>query len=60
MIGQPSITAAELQKHSSTESCWLVVNGVVWDLTEFAPEHPGGAESKSSFPVDDMNKTDET
>ncbi|KAI5868107.1 FMN-dependent dehydrogenase-domain-containing protein [Durotheca rogersii] len=37
------ITADELRKHSSPENCWLVVNGVVWDLGDFAPEHPGGA-----------------
>lgn len=58
MAKQPVITADELQKHSSAESCWLVVNGVVWDLTEFAPEHPGGAQSKSTSLVDNMEKMD--
>ena len=47
MPEKASVAAEELQKHSSQESCWLVVNGEVWDLTEFAPEHPGGAQSKS-------------
>ena len=41
------VTAEELKKHSTPNDTWLTVNGVVWDLTQFAPEHPGGAESKS-------------
>lgn len=60
MSGKSGIIAAELQNHSSEESCWLIVNGVVWDLTEFAPEHPGGAESKSPSREDDRKHKDET
>lgn len=48
MTRKSTVTAAELQKHASPESCWLLINGVVWDLTEFAPAHPGGAQSKSN------------
>jgi cytochrome b involved in lipid metabolism len=32
-------------KHASPEDCWIVVNGKVYDLTKFAPDHPGGASS---------------
>ncbi|KAI9733515.1 MAG: hypothetical protein M1818_007263 [Claussenomyces sp. TS43310] len=39
-----SITTQEISKHKTAEDLWLVVEGVVYDLTEFAPEHPGGAE----------------
>lgn len=41
------IKADELQQHSLPENCWLLINGEVWDFTEFAPSHPGGANSES-------------
>ncbi|KAL9095709.1 MAG: hypothetical protein Q9165_002141 [Trypethelium subeluteriae] len=41
----PLVLAAEVQKHATQEDCWIVVEGKVWDLTDFAPEHPGGLES---------------
>jgi L-lactate dehydrogenase (cytochrome) len=41
------ISAVEVAKHSSLDDCWIVVNGKVYDLTKFAPNHPGGAESES-------------
>lgn len=40
------VTAKDLEGHTSSDDCWLLVNGVVWDLSEFAPEHPGGADSE--------------
>lgn len=36
------VSAAEVLKHSSAKDCWMVVNGKVYDLTSFAPNHPGG------------------
>jgi L-lactate dehydrogenase (cytochrome) len=36
------ITAAEVQSHAKREDCWLVVQGKVYDLTRYAPDHPGG------------------
>ncbi|OCK81740.1 hypothetical protein K432DRAFT_433938 [Lepidopterella palustris CBS 459.81] len=43
MAREKLVTAEEVQKHSSASDCWLVIDGHVWDFTEFAPEHPGGA-----------------
>ncbi len=34
---------AEVGKHSSPSDCWVVIDGKVYDLTSFRPEHPGGA-----------------
>jgi isopentenyl diphosphate isomerase/L-lactate dehydrogenase-like FMN-dependent dehydrogenase len=31
-------------KHRSTESCWVVLYGKVYDVTEFLPSHPGGSK----------------
>ncbi|KAF4551668.1 FMN-dependent dehydrogenase-like protein 1 [Elsinoe fawcettii] len=42
-MSEKLLTVDEISKHSSAEDCWIVVDGAVWDLTEFAPSHPGGA-----------------
>eukprot|EP00386_Alphamonas_edax_P011182 GDKI01035558.1.p2 GENE.GDKI01035558.1~~GDKI01035558.1.p2 ORF type:complete len:142 (-),score=40.70 GDKI01035558.1:307-732(-) len=35
------ISKEELAKHKADDDCWLALNGVVYDITEFLPEHPG-------------------
>jgi L-lactate dehydrogenase (cytochrome) len=40
------VSTHEISQHASEEDAWIVVNGKVYDVTKFAPEHPGGAESK--------------
>ncbi|ODQ82117.1 hypothetical protein BABINDRAFT_59190 [Babjeviella inositovora NRRL Y-12698] len=32
----------EIATHNSAESCWLIIDGKVYDLTDFLDEHPGG------------------
>lgn len=41
---QSLIGYEQLSKHSSREDLWVVIQGKVYDLTEFAQRHPGGAE----------------
>ncbi len=41
----PSLSAQEIAKHNSLSDLWIVVDGSVYDLTDFAPDHPGGANS---------------
>lgn len=41
------VSVAEISKHAKTDDCWIVVNGKVYDLTTFAPNHPGGPDSVS-------------
>jgi L-lactate dehydrogenase (cytochrome) len=43
------VSVEEIKKHSSEKDCWIVVNDVVWDITEFIPTHPGGNESEYSL-----------
>ncbi|KAI8960108.1 FMN-dependent dehydrogenase-domain-containing protein [Daldinia sp. FL1419] len=38
-----SVSVAEVSQHNSQEDLWLVIDGVVYDLSEFVLEHPGGA-----------------
>ena len=42
------ISVSEVRRHSSSDSCWIVVDGQVYDMTSFAPNHPGGAQSTGS------------
>lgn len=42
-----TIAATEVAQHDKTDDIWIAVNGDVFDITDFAPEHPGGAESRS-------------
>ncbi|EEH39141.1 cytochrome b2 [Paracoccidioides lutzii Pb01] len=36
------LTGPEIQKHNSKDSCWVIVHGKAYDVTDFLPEHPGG------------------
>mmetsp|Transcript_10044 Transcript_10044/g.35003 ORF Transcript_10044/g.35003 Transcript_10044/m.35003 type:complete len:469 (+) Transcript_10044:180-1586(+) len=36
-------TLAQVQTHNTPEDSWVIVRGKVYDVTEFAPMHPGGA-----------------
>jgi len=41
----PSINMNELAKHNTEEDLWVAIHGNVYDLTEFAHEHPAGFKS---------------
>ena len=43
------ISMNELSQHNSPDNCWVAINGEVYDLTEFAEEHPPGADSIHSL-----------
>ena len=36
------ITLAEVERHNTSDDCWLVLHGGVYDLTSFVNRHPGG------------------
>ncbi|KAF2184305.1 glycolate oxidase [Zopfia rhizophila CBS 207.26] len=42
MAKEKLISVETVREHSRAEDCWLVVDGKVWDFTDFLPEHPGG------------------
>ncbi|KAI5184256.1 cytochrome b5 [Nematocida homosporus] len=33
----------EVKQHTSRESCWIVLEGRVYDVTDYLSEHPGGS-----------------
>ncbi|WVQ94678.1 hypothetical protein IAU59_001758 [Kwoniella sp. CBS 9459] len=41
--GRGLIPYSEVNKHNTPEDCWVVIDGRIYDLTEFAQAHPGGA-----------------
>lgn len=36
-----SYSMDEVAKHSTADNCWLVIEGNVYDVTKFIPNHPG-------------------
>jgi L-lactate dehydrogenase (cytochrome) len=41
-MAERKISINEISSHNKDTDCWIVVDGKVWDITNFAPEHPGG------------------
>jgi flavocytochrome c len=41
----PTLTMEELAKHNTADDLWVAVYGIVYDFTDFADEHPSGAQS---------------
>jgi cytochrome b involved in lipid metabolism len=37
-----SLTRAEVQKNSTEDSLWLIIDSKVYDVTDFLDAHPGG------------------
>lgn len=35
-------TATDVARHNSKKSCWVTVNNIVYDVTAFVNDHPGG------------------
>lgn len=41
----PEISLDEFQQHVTESSLWVAYGGIVYDVTSFAAEHPGGADA---------------
>ena len=37
------LTSDEVKKHNSASDCWSIIDGAVYDLTNWVYSHPGGA-----------------
>ncbi|KOS16818.1 Cytochrome b2 [Escovopsis weberi] len=42
-MANKQLDAAEVAKHNSPESCWVILYGYVYDVTDFLSSHPGGS-----------------
>lgn len=38
------ISLEEIEKHNDHSSCWVAIDGLVYDITKFLDQHPGGEE----------------
>jgi len=56
-----SISAEELGKHRTVEDrTWLALYGMVYDLTDYVEDHPGGAEAITNVAGTEATETFET
>ncbi len=39
------LTATEVARHNTRTDCWSIINGSVYDLTSWIPNHPGGEQA---------------
>jgi cytochrome-b5 reductase len=44
IVGPRKISLSELSEHSSTFDCWTAYKGKVYNISNYIPYHPGGAE----------------
>lgn len=49
-LGQTVYTAEEVAEHASTDDLWVVLDGKVYDITSWLPQHPGGAAVLLRYP----------
>ena len=38
------ITWDEVRRHNTRKDCWIVVNNIVYNVTNFKKNHPGGSK----------------
>ena len=51
------VTMDDLRGHASESDCWTVISGKVYNLSNYAEEHPGGAGAiRASCGVDSTNR----
>jgi hypothetical protein len=51
------VSREELKKHSTVQDCWTLINGEVFDLSDYSDEHPGGEDAiKDSCGVDSTER----
>merc|ERR1711988_8754 len=48
---------AEVEKHTTPSSLWVVLDGKVLDVSKFVPEHPGGEQELLKRGGRDVTKT---
>jgi L-lactate dehydrogenase (cytochrome) len=51
-----NLSGAEIANHNTSDSCWVIIHGKAYDVTEFLPEHPGGPKIILKYAGKDATK----
>jgi len=46
------LTREEVATHKTAEDCWTIIDGSVYNLTSYIPNHPGGSEILRACGID--------
>lgn len=48
-VNPKEFTLDEIAKHNNEQDCWVIIRDIVYDLTKFLPDHPGGKKAIMLF-----------
>jgi cytochrome b involved in lipid metabolism len=48
-------TREQVQRHCQGDDCWVVLHGMVFDITAYLPYHPGGANVLLEYAGQDIS-----
>ena len=54
-VTHESLTWEEVKRHTERNDKWLVIDGEVYDITEWSRRHPGGSKVISHFAGQDAS-----
>ena len=41
-VAQESLNIAQVARHNTASDCWMAIDGKVYNVTSYLPNHPGG------------------